>query len=345
MDDYGKATSEHLIGIQVDNHSHSHYAGDMRSLRLLIPAICGVALISCSGTNTTTDSSSNKQATITVAASFYPIAEIVARVGGDNVDLVALTPPGEGAHDVQLTAKSLDQLASSELVFYISDGFQPDIEKAVSSLPDSVKAVDLLTSLELLPIVAQLEGTEGETDGEVLASGKDPHVWLDPANMVTMTRSVADAMGQSSPDLSATFATNAAAYIAELETLGNDIDTTFANCESRALVTSHRAFAYLAKRANLTQVAISGVNPEEEPSAKNLEAIAAFAVKNKVSTIFFETLLPADLAKTLADKVGAKADLLDPIEGLSSEDLADGASYISVQRDNLTRISLGLRCS
>jgi zinc transport system substrate-binding protein len=246
---------------------------------------------------------------------------------------------------VQLTAKSLDQLTSAQMVFYISDGFQPDIEKAVSSLPASVSAVDLLASLELLPIVAQLEGTEGETDGEVLASGKDPHVWLDPANMATMARTVADALAAKSPELSATFATNATAYISELETLGSDIDTTLANCESRALVTSHRAFAYLAKRANLDQVAISGVNPEEEPSAKSLEAIAAFAVKEKVTTIFFETLLPADLAKTLADKVGATADLLDPIEGLSSEDIANGSSYITVQRDNLKRIAVGLRCS
>jgi zinc transport system substrate-binding protein len=76
-----------------------------------------------------------------------------------------------------------------------------------------------------------------------------------------------------------------------------------------------------------------------------LEAIAAFAKANIVSTIFFETLLPADLAKTLADKVGATADLLDPIEGISSEDLASGASYISIQRDNLSRIAKGLRCS
>lgn len=317
----------------------------MRLVTLLIPALCGVVLTSCGGTESSTDSTRNDAPTISVAASFYPITEIVSRVGGDDIDVVALTPPGEGAHDVQLTAKNLDLLTSADLVFYISDGFQPDIEKAVSSLPDAVKTVDLLTSLELLPIVDQLEGTEGETDGEVLASGKDPHVWLDPANMVTMTRSVADAMSQSSPDLSATFARNATNYIAELETLGNDIDTILATCETRALVTSHRAFAYLAKRAALTQVAISGVNPEEEPSAKNLEAIAAFASRNKVRTIFFETLLPADLAKTLADKVGATADLLDPIEGLSSENLANGATYISVQRDNLERIATGLRCS
>ena len=317
----------------------------MRFSKVLIPIICSVLLISCGTSDSSTDSTAPDETMINVAASFYPIAEIVSRVGGSDVNVIALTPPGEGAHDVQLTAKSLDQLTSAQMVFYISDGFQPDIEKAVSSLPDSVSAVDLLTSLELLPIVAQLEGTEGETDGEVLESGKDPHVWLDPANMVTMARTVADALAAKFPELSATFASNASTYISELETLGSDIDTTLANCESRALVTSHRAFAYLAKRANLDQVAISGVNPEEEPSAKSLEAIAAFAVKQKVRTIFFETLLPADLAKTLADKVTATADLLDPIEGLSSEDIANGSTYITVQRDNLKRIAVGLRCS
>ena len=317
----------------------------MRSFTLLVVALCGVAVSSCTESDSSTATPRADRDKISIAASFYPIAEIVTRVGGADVDVVTLTPPGEGAHDVQLTAKSLDKLTSADVVFYISDGFQPDIEKAVASLPSSVNAVDLLDSLELLPVAEQLEGTEGSTDGEVLASGKDPHVWLDPANMVTMTRSVADAMAVASPALSATFARNAAAYIAELETLGKDIDTTFALCESRALVTSHRAFAYLAKRAKLNQISISGVNPDAEPSAKSLESIAAFARRENVTTIFFETLLPADLARTLAEKVGASADVLDPIEGLSSQDLAAGDTYLSVQRDNLKRIAIGLRCS
>ena len=127
--------------------------------------------------------------------------------------------------------------------------------------------------------------------------------------------------------------------------IGADIDTTLASCESRILVTSHRAFAYLAHRAKLTQVAISGVNPEQEPSAKSLETIATFAEQNKVNTIFFEILLPKDLAETLADKVGAVAKVLDPIEGLTGDEIANGATYVSIQRENLQQISQGLRCS
>ncbi len=310
--------------------------------RFLAVASLVLALSACGGSSSQVDTNKTQ---ITVAASFYPIEEIVRQVGGTHVNVVELTPAGQGAHDVQLTAKQLNVLSSASAVFYISDGFQPDVEKAVASLPAAVVPVDLLQSATLLEVVAQLEGTEGETDGEVLASGKDPHVWLDPANMIAMTKAVADALSQLSPDFSAQFNAAAKSYIAELQTLGNEIDTELATCESRVLVTSHRAFAYLAKRANLRQVAIAGVNPEEEPSAKSLEVIANFAKTNAVSTIFFETLLPADLAKTLADKVGATADLLDPVEGISSADIAAGASYVSIQRDNLSRVVKGLRCS
>ena len=309
--------------------------------RFMAVASLVLALSACGSSSSQVDSNKTQ---ITVAASFYPIEEIVRQVGGTHVNVVELTPAGQGAHDVQLTAKQLTVLSSASAVFYISDGFQPEVEKAVASLPGSVVPVDLLQSVTLLDVVAQLDGTEGETDGEVLASGKDPHVWLDPANMIAMTAAIADALSQLSPEFSTQFNAAAKSYIAELQTLGSEIDAQLANCESRVLVTSHRAFAYLAKRANIRQVAIAGVNPEEEPSAKNLEVIADFAKTNVVSTIFFETLLPADLAKTLADKVGAAADLLDPIEGFSSEDLASGASYLTIQRDNLARLQKGLGC-
>jgi zinc transport system substrate-binding protein len=310
--------------------------------RFMAVASLVLALSACGSSSSQVDSNKTQ---ITVAASFYPIEEIVRQVGGTHVNVVELTPAGQGAHDVQLTAKQLNVLSSASAVFYISDGFQPEVEKAVASLPGSVVPVDLLQSVTLLDVVAQLDGTEGETDGEVLASGKDPHVWLDPANMIAMTAAIADALSQLSPEFSTQFNAAAKSYIAELQTLGSEIDAQLANCESRILVTSHRAFAYLAKRANIRQVAIAGVNPEEEPSAKSLEAIATFAEANSVNTIFFETLLPADLAKTLADKVGATADLLDPVEGISSTDIAGGASYNSIQRDNLSRLVKGLRCS
>lgn len=317
------------------------------------PLLMGLSLVgallltSCASSTT---SSSNGVATVDspkplIAASFYPIEEIVRIVAGGSADVLGLTPPGEGAHDLELTASQVTSLEAADIVFYIGDGFQPGVEKVLSSLPSSIKKVDLLQDLTVLDVVPQLEGTEGETDGEVLASGKDPHVWLDPANMATMTRAVASVLSSVEGLDSEMIATAADAYVTELETLGAEFDAGLATCESRVLVTSHRAFEYLAQRVNLQQVAIAGINPDEEPSAKSLEAIAEFAAAASVSTIFFETLLPPDLANTIANEIGATTDLLDPIEGFSQEDLVDGASYVMAQRSNLERLRQGLKCS
>ncbi len=269
-----------------------------------------------------------------IAAAFSPIEEILRSVGGDAIDVVTLVPPGEEAHEYEPSAQQIGDLQSAQIVFYLGGGFQPNVEKAIDALPDSVRKIDLLQSIDLLPVTDSLQGADGETEGAVLSSGQDPHVWLDPNNMISMSKAVADALG-----------TDASGYIDELSQLDGSFRTGLADCRSRVIVTSHRAFEYLAHAYGLTQIPISGISPTEEPSAKTLEAVAKAAEANNVSTIFFEETLPADLARTVADEIGATTAVLDPVESLSSDQLDAGATYISVMDENLAELRSGLGCS
>jgi zinc transport system substrate-binding protein len=306
---------------------------------LLLGSLATLSLTACSGNEAETTANS-----IVIAASFYPIEEIVSNLSGGTIGVVGLTPPGAGAHDLELTSEQLTELEDSDVLFYLGDGFQPGIEKVMTSLPKSVQVVDLLERITVRDIVPQLEGLEGETDGESLESGKDPHVWLDPANMIIMANHVHDVLqdiqGIDKNSLDSSLNT----YLADLTKLGSEFDDGLKQCESNVIVTSHRAFEYLAARTNLQQVAIAGVNPDSEPSTKSMQEIAKFAQANRVSTIFFETLLPEDLARTIANEIGAKTDLLDPIEGFSQDDLDAGMNYIVAQRANLERLRAGLNC-
>jgi zinc transport system substrate-binding protein len=270
----------------------------------------------------------------TVAAAFYPIEEIVRSVGDDAVDVVTLVPPSEEAHEYEPTARQVGDLQSADMVFYLGGGFQPNVEKAIEALPESIRKIDLLESIDLLPITDALQGTEGETEGEVLASGDDPHVWLDPANMIAMATVVAGAL-----DVDPT------GYINDLEALDDSFRSDLVGCASKVIVTSHRAFEYLAHAYGLTQIPIAGISPTEEPSAKTLEAVAKAAGANNVSTIFFEENLPADLARTVAEEIGATTAVLDPLESLSSDQLDTGATYISVMKKNLAALRSGLGCA
>jgi zinc transport system substrate-binding protein len=329
-----------------DNRSHFGYGEAMFTRRLLLLSAAALGLTACS--SAATDSPDTPDATkvaFSVAASFYPIEEIARRVVGDSGEVFSLTPSGNEAHGLELTAKQLDQLSSANFLFYIGEEFQPSVEKAAASLKGTT-SIDLLGSLTMLDAKEEKEEDSDKDGHDDHAHGEhDPHVWLDPANMAKMTRTVEATLAKAMPDMAEQFKGNADSYVKELDQLGDDIDTGLKDCESRALVTSHDAFGYLAARANLTTVPIAGVNPEDEPSAKELEAIAAITKEQKASTIFFEVLLPEDLADTLAKSVGATTSLLDPIEGISTADLEAGSSYISIQRDNLARLAQGLRCS
>ncbi len=284
-------------------------------------------------------------AAITAAVAFYPIGEVVRRVGGDAVRVLDLTPAGGEPHDLELTAKKVTKLESADIVFYLGKGFQPAVQRVVDALDGGVVKIDLLDSVDLLPVTPQLEGTTGEVTGEVLDGNIDPHVWVDPLNMVRITDAVATQLARAVPAQASEIAARAGAYDAELRALDDEFSTALAHCRSRTIVTSHRAFGYLAHRYGLHQIPIAGISPDAEPDPKSMEAIAAAAKADGVTTVFFEERVPPALADTIAHDIGATTDVLDPVETIVQDRLDAGASYISIQQRNLASLVKALRCT
>ncbi|MGF1654421.1 MAG: metal ABC transporter substrate-binding protein [Actinomycetales bacterium] len=280
----------------------------------------------------------------TVAVSFFPIADAARAIAGDAVEVVDLTPPGVSPHDLELTPRTRGDLESADAVIYLGSGFQPQVEQVVDSLDGDVRAVNLLDVVELLAIQPPLAGVGGEVDGEVLPGDLDPHAWVSPQMFTTMVEEITTTLVGLAPDAEADIEAAGADFIAGLDSLDQEFAEGLADCESTVIVTSHRAFEYLARDYGLTQLSIAGITPDEEPDPRTLEAIANAAREKSVTTVFFEDVLPPDLSQTVAEEIGASTDLLSPIETISQEDIDAGATYLSLQRDNLERLSTGLRC-
>lgn len=316
-------------------------------------------LAACGNETTRSDSSPASSDAFTVATAFYPITEIVQQVAaGTNIEIIGLTPPGVGAHDHELTARQLEDLTKVDAVFYLAGGLQPSVEKAVAQLSPATVIVNLMDHAQTISATKEQEDHGDEAGHDDHSNDEkedqhndhdhgdtDPHVWLDPANMTSMTQAVVSTLSKFSPNDAETLDTNGKKFVAQLDSLGKEIDTRFVKCASRALVTSHDAFGYFAARAKLNTVPIAGVDPTNEPSAKQLEEIATVARNAKATTVFFEAQLPDGLAKTVAASVNADVSVIDPIETISSADLDAGKNYISVQKENIANIAKGLRCS
>lgn len=298
-----------------------------RSLRWAAAALLPATLLgACDG------GPSEPRGAVEVVAAFYPLAEAARRVGGARVAVHDLTPAGVEPHDLELKPSDVGRLRSADLILYVGRGFQPALEDAIDGSPNGKSAVDVL---EGLPLRA------GADEREPV----DPHVWLDPTLMRRIVEKVAVELSRRAPSDRVIFETNALTYTQALEELDQDYTETFVSCRRRDLVTTHAAFGYLAARYDLAQIPISGPTPEAEPSPRRLEAVAKLAKDRGVTTIYFETLVDPRVAEAVARLVGARTAVLNPIEGLTTEQRAAGDDYVSLMRANLAALAQGLGCT
>ena len=111
---------------------------------------------------------------------------------------------------------------------------------------------------------------------------------------------------------------------------------------NKDIIVAHKAFGYLCKAYGLNQIAIEGLMPDSEPDPARMEEIIQLAKKKKINTIFFEELVSPKVANTIAKEIGAKTEVLNPLEGLSEEQVDAGEDYFSVMRTNLKQIKNAL---
>jgi zinc transport system substrate-binding protein len=283
---------------------------------------------------------------VTIVAAAYPFQFVAERVAGSHGQVASLTQPGSEPHDLELSPKQTASVLEADLIVY-EHSFQPAVDDAVAQ-SDGDNALDTTTVVPLQDLGTEhnLEHTDGEAhpEGQEHAeeSGLDPHVWLDPAHLATIGTAVAERLSAVDPDRAADYAANAKALETDLATLGDEYTSALESCERTEFITSHTAFGYLAKRYRLTQIGISGLSPDAEPSPARIAEVQAKAKEHGITTIFYETLVSPDVARSIAGDLGLETDVLDPVEGITAD--SRGTDYLSVMRSNLTALRTANGC-
>ncbi len=314
----------------------------MRRLVLILATVAALGGAGCGEDGDASGAGADDR--IQVVASFYPISEAAERVGGEAVTVVNLTPAGTEPHDLELTPEQVDQIEDADVVLYLGQGFQPAVEEAAERRDGP--SIDLLEALPLEASGAEDDHAgEGEEGGEHDDEGAlDPHFWLDPTLLGQAVDQIEEALTEANPERASTFAANADAYRAELDDLHGDFESTLAGCEQDTVVVAHAAFHYLVERYRLHQEAIAGLSPEAEPDPQRLAELADLIDDEGVTTVFYETLVSPRVAETLAREAGVETDVLNPLEGLTQEQLDAGETYATVMHDNLEALGAALDC-
>jgi zinc transport system substrate-binding protein len=269
----------------------------------------------------------NSSGKINVVTSFYPLYEFSKRIGGEKADVSILVPAGAEPHDWEPGPQDIIKIESAQIFVYNGAGLEPYIDKIITN-----------TESQKLIVVDSSEGIELIKEGGT----PDPHIWLDPVLAKHQVDAIEKAFIKSDPKDSDYYTANAQALKQDLDALDANISQELAPSRKKVFITAHAAFGYFAKRYGLTQIAISGLSPDIEPSPAKIAEIVKIAQENKVKYIFFETLLSPKLSETIAKEAGAQTLVLNPIEGLSEDQIRQGENYFTITRENVKNLKLAL---
>jgi ABC-type Zn uptake system ZnuABC Zn-binding protein ZnuA len=309
----------------------------------------------------------------TVVVTTSVLGDVVANVVGDAAEVETIMPPGADPHSFEPSAQQIEALQNAQLVVANGGGFEEALVDVLETAEaDGVTVFNATDHVELIPFAAEHaeehgeehaeEGGEGEhaegehAEGEHAEGSEeehaeegehghaegseDPHFFQDPARMAQVVRAMGEELGETVP------ADAAEAYAAQLDELDAEIEEILSVIpeDRRKLVTNHEAFGYFADRYGFEIVGtvIPGGTTLEDPSAADLEELAATVEAEGVPAIFAENTSAPALAQALANEVGVDVEVVELYSDSLGEPGSDGATYEDMLRSNAQRIAEAL---
>lgn len=325
-------------------------------LMVFIGLVVVAFLSGCSQQPARSEEATEPTETLVVYTTFYPLYDFAKRIGGERVEVVAMVPGGVEPHDWEPGPQMLARLSGADMLIYNGLGMEPWLDKIADNLGPNVVFVN--ASEGIVPLRGYAGHSHDDEDDHEDEEDyddhddeddddhddiPDPHVWLDPLLALQQAETIAAALTRLDPQHADTYRENTEQFRQQLEELHEAFLAELSDLRKHAFVVTHFSFAYLAQRYQLEQVGISGLSPHAEPSPAQMREIVDIAREYDIRHVFQEPLVSSRLAAVLADEIGAEILSLNPLEGLSEQQVSAGEDYLSVMYYNLEQLKIALK--
>ncbi len=322
-------------------------------MKKIIPALtvafASAIILAACGSNTDSSTSDGKKTEI--YTSTFATAAIAREIGGDQVNVKMIVPPGADPHSYEPTSKQLTEIAKGDLFLLTGTTLEPYSKKIQESLKGTdVRFIETSKDVTLLESNATLHAheEEGHTEAEHAHEeeghdhGKyDPHVWLDPVNAKAMARSITVALSKEVPKDKATFEKNLKAFDQQADALDKEFKQAIADGSKKDLLVTHAAYGYLAERYGFKQLPIAGISPSDEPSQKQLAALVKEARMHDLKYVAFEETVSPKVARVIQKEIGAESVTIHNLESVTKAQ--QNSSYFKLMEENVQTLKKALQ--
>ena len=284
--------------------------------------------------------------TLKVMASLFPLQEFARAVGGEKVQAILLLPPGAEAHSWEPKPSDVVKITQADIFIYIGPSMEPWVDKVLKAAQGKkLRVLEASRGLSLLKAEQEEQGRAIHSHGHFGPEKMDPHVWLDFTLDLQIVDEIVTVFSEKDPAHAFLYKNNAETYKQKLKNLDQKYQYSLAQCRHRQiLVSGHAAFAYLAKRYALQQIALSGISPDAEPTPQKMAEMINATRKKGIKFIFSEELVHPKLSQALAKEAGVDILVLNPGHNLTPKQVREKVTFLDLMEKNLKNLQRGLGC-
>ena len=280
---------------------------------------------------------------LTIVTSFYPMYISTLNIIKDipNVEVLNMTTSQTGClHDYSLSTKDLKTLSNADILIINGAGMESFLDDVIDEYSD-LKIIEASKGIDLIEDTEHDDHTE-DHDHEDHDHDVNPHVWVSISKNIEEVSNIAEELSSLDPNHANEYQDNANEYIAKLENLKTEMHSTLDNIAHKDIITFHEAFPYFAEEFGLNIVGVIEIEPDSEPSAKEVENIISIINEKNIKALFTEPQYSSKIADTIAKETGASIYTLDPIVTGDSNEKAYNDYIIKMQK-NLNTLKEALK--
>lgn len=319
----------------------------IKTIIMLTVLFCGAS--GCSG-SVGANKGFQDDSKISIVTTIYPVYDFASNVAGDKAEIINLVPAGVEPHDFELSTGDMQLIEQADVFIYNGAGMEHFVDKTLASISnEDLIVVECARDIELLQATHshshEEDSHESEADDEEAHEEEqmDPHTWLNVSNAILEAETIKNALVDMDAANAEYYESNYEVYKEQLIELQDLYVSQLSDLSNDTIVVAHEAFGYLCEEYGLKQEGIEGLTADSEPDSARMKEIIDYCKENEIKVIFFEELVSPKVAETVAAEIGAETMVLNPIEGLTSEQEEEGLDYIGLMKENLEALKKALK--
>lgn len=246
-----------------------------------------------------------------VLTSIKPIQQISAALLEGIDEPAVLLPPGASPHAFALRPSDRRTLANAERIYWVG----PDLERFLDSLlHDNPQARELMKVPGLVLREFDEEHAEhGHDDHHHDAGNLDPHIWLSPANALTIAQWMKADLAPLYPERAAQLDANLQRFETRINAEQEKLSARFATLKDKPYFVFHDGYGYLEEYLDIEHRGVFSLAHEIQPGARHVNALRDQLRSAGRACVFSEPQFTPRLINSLTEGLSVETAQLDPL--------------------------------